>query len=89
MTLNGANIDYTVGGVTTSIDALGATSFGDIILQGYNTEQGTSYGIYWDNLSIPALSGAVPEPSSWAMMIGGFALVGAGMRRRRTSVAFA
>ena len=28
-------------------------------------------------------TGAVPEPATWAMMIGGFGLVGAGMRRRR------
>ena len=33
--------------------------------------------------------GAVPEPTSWAMFIGGFGLIGAGMRRRRTSVSFA
>lgn len=32
-------------------------------------------------------AGAVPEPASWALMIGGFALVGAAMRRRRRSVA--
>lgn len=32
---------------------------------------------------------AVPEPASWAMMIGGLGLVGAGMRRRRARVAFA
>jgi hypothetical protein len=32
---------------------------------------------------------AVPEPATWAMMIGGFGLAGAAMRRRaRTSVAF-
>lgn len=29
----------------------------------------------------------VPEPSSWMMLISGFGLVGAGMRRRRTVVA--
>jgi hypothetical protein len=28
--------------------------------------------------------GAVPEPATWAMMIGGLAIVGASMRRRRT-----
>jgi len=28
---------------------------------------------------------AIPEPESWAMMIGGFALVGAAIRRRRIS----
>jgi len=32
---------------------------------------------------------AVPEPASWAMMIGGFALVGRSMRRHRTRVSFA
>jgi hypothetical protein len=30
-------------------------------------------------------AGAVPEPASWAMMIGGFGLIGAAMRRRRTN----
>ena len=35
------------------------------------------------------LSRAVPEPASWAMMIGGFALVGAGMRRRKAAIRFA
>ncbi|NJC33302.1 hypothetical protein GGR88_000776 [Sphingomonas jejuensis] len=35
--------------------------------------------------------GAVPEPATWAMMIGGFGLVGSAMRRRRqtTAVTFA
>jgi len=32
---------------------------------------------------------AVPEPASWAMMIGGFALAGAALRRRRLAVRFA
>lgn len=31
----------------------------------------------------PGQSGAVPEPSTWAMMLLGFGAVGAGMRRRR------
>jgi hypothetical protein len=30
-----------------------------------------------------------PEPASWAMMLGGFGLVGGAMRRRRTSLTFA
>ena len=30
---------------------------------------------------------AVPEPSTWALMIGGFGLAGAALRRRRTVVA--
>ena len=32
---------------------------------------------------------AVPEPASWAMMIGGFALIGASMRKRATTARFA
>jgi hypothetical protein len=35
------------------------------------------------------LLSAVPEPTTWAMMIGGFAMVGANLRRRRTTIAFA
>lgn len=36
-------------------------------------------------------SGAVPEPASWAMMVAGFGLVGAGVRasRKRTKISFA
>ncbi len=37
-------------------------------------------------LTIAPVGGAVPEPASWAMMIGGFALAGAAMRRTRKSV---
>ena len=48
-------------------------------------------------LNVSALSGTVelagpsgvPEPATWAMMIGGFALAGAAMRRRMTGVSFA
>jgi hypothetical protein len=36
-------------------------------------------------LRFNTVSGAVPEPSSWAMLIAGFGLVGATMRRRRRS----
>jgi hypothetical protein len=40
-----------------------------------------------DNLTLgsPAVSG-VPEPASWAMLIAGFGLTGAAMRRRRIAV---
>ena len=35
------------------------------------------------------VNGAVPEPASWAMMIGGFGMIGATLRRRRTAIRFA
>lgn len=43
-------------------------------------------GFQLDNVNLNA--GAVPEPATWAMMIGGFGLAGAAMRRR-AKVAFA
>ena len=30
-------------------------------------------------------NGGVPEPAAWAMMLAGFGLVGAAMRRRQTA----
>jgi hypothetical protein len=32
---------------------------------------------------------SAPEPASWAMMLGGFGLIGGIMRNRRTSIRFA
>ncbi|HEV2568466.1 PEPxxWA-CTERM sorting domain-containing protein [Sphingomonas sp.] len=37
----------------------------------------------------PTIRAAIPEPSSWAMMIAGFGLLGTAARRRQSSVAFA
>ncbi len=33
--------------------------------------------------SLNPVTGAVPEPATWAMMIGGFGMVGGAMRRTR------
>ena len=38
--------------------------------------------------AVTAIQG-VPEPASWAMMVGGMGLAGLGMRRRRRSAAIA
>ena len=40
-----------------------------------------------DNITIQSVPG-IPEPASWAMMIGGLGLVGASLRRRATGVRF-
>jgi hypothetical protein len=51
----------------------------------------TSDGFYGlDQLSYtltPAAASPLPEPASWALMIGGFAMIGASMRRRRLTAA--
>lgn len=58
----------------------------------FNVAQGDSYGFY----VAPEFSffgrgvltiGAIPEPSSWAMLIAGFGLVGTTLRRRRVAAA--
>lgn len=43
---------------------------------------GTAYGYLLTSRVEVAKVAAVPEPASWAMLIGGFALVGASMRRQ-------
>jgi hypothetical protein len=35
------------------------------------------------NFDVEARTGAVPEPAAWALMLAGFGLAGAGLRRRR------
>jgi Trypsin len=67
-------------------------SFGDIG-GGLNSSFGEFSGyvptsIHRDFIKM-AVSLGVPESSTWAMMIAGFGLVGASMRRRRTTVRFA
>ena len=55
-----------------------------------NYAEGTIYDPYATGLSEVRFTSlaAVPEPASWAMMIGGFALAGAALRRGRARFAF-
>jgi len=50
---------------------------------GHFLTEGTGTGVPLSPASFP---GAVPEPATWAMMVAGFALVGATVRRRRMTV---
>lgn len=40
-------------------------------------------GFKLSSLTVNTVTSAVPEPATWAMMIGGFGLIGGAMRRRR------
>jgi hypothetical protein len=42
-----------------------------------------------DNVVVELASGTVPEPDTWAMLIAGFGLTGAAMRRRRRAASLA
>ncbi len=77
-------------GDRVSFDISGATrnaffSIGDNF---YSLDLATGAGTFIGGVGVEGLSGltagAVPEPASWAMLIAGFGLVGATMRRRRT-----
>ena len=55
--------------------------------QGSNNK-GSVYAKFWLE-SMPTGGSAVPEPATWAMMITGFGLAGAAIRRRRAITAMA
>ncbi|MEP6786540.1 MAG: PEPxxWA-CTERM sorting domain-containing protein [Sphingomonadales bacterium] len=47
-------------------------------------------GLGYDDFTFDVSNnGGVPEPATWAMMLAGFGVVGAAMRRRRVTVSFA
>ena len=64
------------------------SSFGAITRIAITTTDAAGLG-YDDFIFDVVNSGAVPEPSTWAMMIAGFGAVGATMRRRRAPTALA
>lgn len=55
---------------------------GDSVSQ-YSATPGGDGNDYNGNLELSSVAGAVPEPSSWALMIGGIGVVGIATRRRR------
>jgi hypothetical protein len=74
--------DYNGDSLYWTTTALNATA------TGFESYQGTQDNWY-DNGQEHAfyLTSAVPEPASWALMISGFGLAGASLRRRRLSIA--
>ena len=66
-------------------DASNGYAFGNVFANsGYDSFGGFDYTF---RTYASDATGAVPEPASWAMMIAGFGLAGAAMRRRRSLVA--
>jgi len=88
-------------GLASQFQILGTSSGfaqfgGDVVFGGTVNNPTFSPGTYnftgffsSGTLKISELSAAVPEPATWAMMIGGFALAGASLRRRKITVTFA
>ncbi len=78
-----ASVEATFGDGTAAI-LLGNS--GMTIWNGFTYDTGVGQQLFINELNYLASAvgggGAVPEPASWAMMIAGFGLVGAGLRRR-------
>jgi choice-of-anchor A domain-containing protein len=59
---------------------------GQLVVDGFNQYKGNTMQVNWAQAAPGLLSftpPSVPEPATWAMMVGGFGLVGAVLRRRR------
>lgn len=85
--------DEITGGAFASSD-IEINYFGFALFQGgVNTPQFVTgpFDLYVSSGEIGAILNitAVPEPTNWALMIGGFGLIGGAVRRRKVSVNFA
>lgn len=78
--IDGVNTAFTApaGGTIGWINFTGLNLTGGSHTVQFNQQPGT-----WTFVSEVTFASNVPEPASWAMMIAGFGLVGASMRRRR------
>lgn len=79
----------TTGNVGFDISGRTSTAYMNVDNAFYTINLGTGVASFVGNVSAGSLIGitatnAVPEPTTWAMMISGFGLVGVSMRRRRT-----
>lgn len=93
--LNGIEKDSFAAGQIGPLAIIRSTlSFSDTLLAGSNTIELRVVRPYTANndtpfqyfTSVSLLGAAVPEPANWAMMILGFGLVGATLRRRRVEM---
>lgn len=78
-----------------TVNALGLTvSAGDVLSFAFSKSGGQQNGSLSGveaviDFTAKVQTAPVPEPASWAMMIGGFALAGGALRRRKLAVSFA
>lgn len=87
---------YAVGTPTDSytLSGLGTINFAGgtvtaITIQSTGTVGNAFHAFGNETFTLAGTVSSVPEPASWALLIGGLGIVGASMRRRATKVSFA
>lgn len=76
--------------VTTSTLAAGIHTLELFYVDRNQTGAGLYFNVDTSDIVVSPPTSAVPEPASWAMMVGGFGVLGSAIRRRqRTGLAFA
>jgi len=81
---------FTFGGMDYTLYLTGFGNNANNIKTTFYSEEGQNNSVkLWGYIDAAPVQTAVPEPSTWAMMIGGLGLVGMTMRRRKTTVSFA
>ena len=80
---------FTIDNVDYALDVRGFLVDDDPADLFWTTENRTNEAFLRGQVVLRTQAGAVPEPATWAMMIGGLGLVGASLRRRAVNVKFA
>lgn len=85
----GSPLSFTAptGATRLYLGIVDALSFGNI--SGWYGDNPGSFSVQASLTSRNVVTPGVPEPTTWAMMIGGFLLAGVAMRRRNIRVSFA
>ncbi|WP_419814045.1 THxN family PEP-CTERM protein [Glacieibacterium sp.] len=81
---------FMIDGVAYTLDVTGFVTNGTDHVTNFLTREGAvNSAEIVGRLALFTEAAAVPEPASWALMIGGFGMIGAVARRRRDSLATA
>jgi hypothetical protein len=87
---------YSAAGVLIGSQTFSGSGYTVLSTSGLGTFRGVTFrdntdgaGLRFMNFSYNSVGAAVPEPAAWALMIAGFGLAGAAMRRRTNVVRFA